>query len=133
MNLQMRKSVTYLGIGTMMEEGVTRKSKKVVMDCEEDFGPEWKWMPKKLVDLIPWAEKYLELVPAEYRDTAALDTIRFLDTQRDHWLNVKVHYYRPETDEEMKKRIADEDAQKQEQQRAERQKLEELKERFNDR
>lgn len=111
---------------------MTRKSKNVVMDCEEEFGPEWNWMPKKLVDLIPWVEKYLELVPEEYRDSAALETVRFLDSPRDHWLNIKVHYCRPETDEEMEVRLADEVAQKREQQRMERQMLEDLKEKFND-
>jgi len=110
-----------------------RKSKNVVLNCEEEFGPEWNWMPKKLVDLIPWAEKYLRLVPEEYRDSAAFQTVSFRDPRGDYWLNVKVHFYRPETDEEMEARLADEDAQKLEQQRAERQMLEDLKEKYNDR
>ena len=90
-------------------------------------------MPKKLVDLIPWTEKYLKLVPEEYRDSATLETVSFRDSRRDYWLNVKVHFHRPETDEEMKARLADEEAQKLEQQRAERQMLEDLKEKFSDR
>jgi len=110
-----------------------RKTKKVVLNCEEEFGPEWNWMPKKLVDLIPWVEKYLGLVPEEYRDSAAFETVSFRDSPRDYWLNVKVHFHRPETDEEMKARLADEEAQKLEQQRAERQMLEDLKEKFSDR
>jgi len=112
---------------------MTRETKNVVMNCEEEFGPEWNWMPKKLVDLIPWVEKYLELMPEEYRDSAAFETAGFRDSDRDYWLNVKVHFQRPETDEEMNARLADEEAQKLEQQRAERQMLEELKERFRDR
>jgi len=112
---------------------MTRKSKNVVMNCEEEFGPEWNWMPKKLVDLIPWVEKYLEMVPEKYRDSAALETVRFRDSTKDLCLNVKVHYYRPETDEEMELRHADEEAQLLEQQRNERQMLEDLKEKFNDR
>ena len=112
---------------------MNRKTKKVVMNCEKEFGPEWNWMPKKLVDLIPWAEKYIGLVPEEYRDSAAFETVSLRDSRKDYWLNVNIHYHRPETDEEMKERLADEEAQKLEQQRAERQMLEELKERFNDR
>ena len=110
-----------------------RKTKNVVMNCEEEFGPEWNWMPKKLVDLIPWVEKYLGLVPEEYRDSAAFEVASFRDSRREYWLNVKVHFQRPETDEEMKARLAVEEAQKLEQQRVERQMLEELKERFSDR
>ncbi len=110
-----------------------RKTKNVVLNCEAEFGPEWNWMPKKLVDLIPWVEKYIELVPEEYRDSAAFETVSFHDSRRDYWLNVKVHFHRPETDEEMEARLADEEAQKLEQQRAERQMLEDLKEKFSDR
>ena len=109
-----------------------RKIKNVVLNCEEEFGPEWNWMPKKLVDLIPWVEKYLGLVPEEYRDSTTFETTNFRDSRRDFWLNVKVHFYRPETDEEMEARLADEEAQKLEQQRAERQILEDLKEKFSD-
>ena len=112
---------------------MTRKTKTVVLDCEEKFGSEWNWMPKKLVDLIPWAEKYLELVPAEYRDSAAFEIVGFRESQREYWLNVKVHFSRPETDKEMDARLADEEAQKLEQQKTERQMLEELKEKFSDR
>ncbi len=112
---------------------MVRKLKNVVMNCEEEFGPEWNWMPKKLVDLIPWAEKYLELVPEEYRDSTAFETINFRESNREYWLNVKVRFQRPETDEEVKARLAEEETQKLEQLRAERQMLEELKERFNDR
>jgi len=110
-----------------------RKTKNVVLNCEEECGPEWNRMPKKLVDLIPWVEKYLGLVPEEYRDSAAFETVSFRDSHRDYWLNVKVHFHRPETDEEMKARLADEEAQKLEQQRAERQMLEDLKEKYSDR
>lgn len=112
---------------------MTRKTKKVVLDCEKEFGPEWNWMPKKLVEIIPWVEKYLGLVPEEYRESAAFETIGFRDSPREFWLNVKVHYQRPETDEEMEVRLADEEALKLEKQRAEKQMLEELKERFKDR
>ena len=112
---------------------MTRKTKNVVMNCQEEFGAESNWMPKKLVDLIPWVEKYLALVPKEYRDSAAFEPASFRDSRRDYWLNVKVHFQRPETDEEMKARLENEEAEKLEQQRAERQMLEELKERFNDR
>ncbi len=112
---------------------MSRKTKTVVLECEEEFGPEWNWMPKKLVDLVPWVERYLALVPAEYRDSAAFENVSFHDSQRDYWLKVKVHFDRPETDEEMQARLADEEEQKQEQQKAERQKLEELKQKFNDR
>ena len=112
---------------------MNRKTKSVVLDCEEEFGPEWNWMPKKLVDLIPWVEKCLGLVPKEYRDSAAFETVSFRDSRRDYWLNVKIYYHRPETDEEMEARLADEEARKLEQQRAERQLLEDLKERFSDR
>jgi len=112
---------------------MVRKSRNVVLNCEEEFGPEWNWMPKKLVDLIPWVEKYLELVPEEYRDSAAIEPVSFRNSRKDFWLNVKVHFQRPETDEEMKARLADEEAQKQEQRRAERRLLEELKEKFSDR
>ena len=112
---------------------MNRKTKSVEMNCEEEFGPEWNWMPKKLVDLIPWAEKCLALVPEEYRDSADFENVSFRDSRREYWLNVKIHYHRPETDEEMKARLEDEEAQKLEQQRAERQMLEELKERFSDR
>jgi hypothetical protein len=111
---------------------MTKKTKTVVLDCEEEFGPEWDWMPKTLVDLIPWVEKYLELVPEEYRDSAAFETVSFRDARKDHWLNVKVHFHRPETDEEMKARLVDEEAQKLEMEKAERQLLEDLKEKFND-
>ncbi len=110
-----------------------RKTTNVVLNCEEEFGPEWNWMPKKLVDLIPWVQKYLELVPEEYRVSAAFETVSFRDSRRDYWLNVKVHYHRPETDEEMEARLAAEEAQKLEQQRAERQMLEDLKEKYSDR
>ncbi len=110
-----------------------RKTKNVVLNCEEEFGAEWNWMPKKLVDLIPWADKYLRLVPEEYRDSAAFETVSFQDSHRNHCLNVKVHFHRPETDEEMEARLADEETQKLEQQRSERQMLEDLKEKFNDR
>ncbi|MBF0247837.1 MAG: hypothetical protein HQL36_07170 [Alphaproteobacteria bacterium] len=112
---------------------MTRKSKLVVMDCEAEFGPEWSWMPKKLIDLVPWLEKYLELVPEEYRDSAALEPVRFRDSPRDSALNVKIHYYRPETDEEMRDRLEDEEAQKLERQKAEKQMLADLKAKFNDR
>ena len=112
---------------------MNRKTKSVVLNCEKEFGPEWNWMPKKLVDLIPWVEKYLTLMPEEYRDSAAFETLSFRDSQRDYWLNVKVHYYRPETDEEMEARLADEKTQNLQQQRAKRQMLEDLKEKFNDR
>ncbi len=112
---------------------MTRKTKSVVLDCEEEFGPEWNWMPKKLVDLIPWVEKYLELIPEEYRDSAAFEPLSFRESHRDYWLNVKVYFHRPETDEEMEERLAEEEAQRLEQQRAERQMLEELKEKFRDR
>ena len=112
---------------------MVRKTKNVVLNCEEEFGPEWNWMPKKLVDLIPWVEKYLGLVPEEYRDSATFETVSFRDSRREYWLNVKVCFRRPETDEEMEARLAEEEAQKREQQKAERQMLEELKERFNDR
>ena len=67
---------------------MNRKTKSVVMNCEEEFGPEWNWMPKRLVDLIPWVEKYLGLVPEEYRDSAAFETVSFRDSRRDYWLNV---------------------------------------------
>jgi len=112
---------------------MARKTTKVVLNCEEEFGPEWNWMPKKLVDLIPWVEKYLALVPEEYRESAAFETVSFRDSQRDYWLNVKVHFHRPETDKEMEARLEEEEAQKREQQRAEKQMLEELKEKFSDR
>ena len=46
---------------------------------------------------------------------------------------MKVYYYRPETDEEMEERLADEEKQKLEQQKAERQMLEDLKEKFRNR
>ena len=111
---------------------MSRKTKKVVMSCEEEFGPEWNWMPKKLVDLIPWVEKYLALVPEEYRDNATFETVSFRDSHKNYWLNVKVHFHRPETDEEMEARLSDEEAQKLEQQRAERQMLEDLKEKYSD-
>jgi plasmid maintenance system antidote protein VapI len=110
-----------------------RKTTNVVLNCEEEFGPEWNWMPKRLVDLIPWVQKYLELVPEEYRASAAFKIVSFRDSRRDYWLNVKVHYDRPETDEEMEARLAAEEAQKLEQQRAERQMLEDLKEKYSDR
>lgn len=112
---------------------MTRKTKKVVLNCEEEFGPEWNWMPKKLVDLIPWVEKYLRLVPEEYRDSAAFETVSFRDSRKDYWLNVKVHFHRPETNEEMEARLAGEEARKLEQQKAEMQRLEDLKEKYNDR
>ncbi|NQV44381.1 MAG: hypothetical protein HQ501_05725 [Rhodospirillales bacterium] len=112
---------------------MARKTRRVVLSCEKEFGPEWNWMPKKLVDLVPWVEKYLELVPEEYRDSAAIETVSFRDSLRECWLNVKVCFHRPETDEEMEERLADEEAQKVEQQKLERQMLEELKERFSDR
>ena len=110
-----------------------RKTTNVVLSCEEEFGPEWNWMPKKLVDLIPWVQKYLELVPEEYRDNAAFETVSFRDSRKEYWLNVKIHYHRPETDEEMEARLAAEEAQKLERQRAERQMLEELKEQYDNR
>jgi len=110
-----------------------RKTKNVVLNCEEEFGPDWNWMPKKLVNLIPWVEKYLALVPEDYRDSAAFETVNFRDSRRDYWLNVKVHFHRPETDEEMDARLADEETQKLEQQSAERQMLADLKEKFSDR
>ncbi|MBT6096545.1 MAG: hypothetical protein HOH04_16790 [Rhodospirillaceae bacterium] len=110
-----------------------RKTKNVVLNCEEEFGPEWNWMPKKLIDLIPWAEKYLELVPEEYRDSTILEVVSFLESHRDNSLNVKVHYSRPETNDELKTRLAVEETQKLEQQETERLKLEELKAKFNDR
>jgi hypothetical protein len=110
-----------------------RKTTNVVLDCEDEFGPEWNWMPKKLVDLVPWVQKYLDLVPAEYRDSAAFETVSFRVSRREYWLHVKVHYYRPETDEEMEARHAAEEAEKLERQRAERQMLEELKAQYNDR
>ena len=112
---------------------MTRKTTNVVLNCEEEFGPEWNRMPKRLVDLIPWVQKYLELVPEEYRASAAFEIVSFLDSRRDYSLNVKVHYHRPETDEEMEARLAAEEAEKLEQQRAERQMLEDLKEKYNNR
>ncbi|MDA0998430.1 MAG: hypothetical protein O2944_09520 [Proteobacteria bacterium] len=90
-------------------------------------------MPKKLVDLIPWVEKYLGLVPEEYRESAAFETVGFRDSRRDYCLHVKVHFHRPESDEETEARLADEEAQKLERQREERQMLEDLKDKFNDR
>jgi hypothetical protein len=112
---------------------MSKRTKDVTLNCEEEFGPEWNWMPKKLVDLIPWVQKYLGLVPEEYGDSAAFETVSFRDSRRDYWLNVNVHYHRPETDEEMEARLAAEEEEKLEQQKAERQMLEELKERFSDR
>jgi len=112
---------------------MVRKSRTVVLDCEEEFGPEWNWMPKKLVDLAAWVDKYLALVPEEYRDSASFETVGLRDSKREFWLNVKVYYYRPETDEEMEERLADEEKQKLEQQKAERQMLEDLKEKFRNR
>ncbi len=112
---------------------MSRKTTDVVLKCEEEFGPEWNWMPRKLVDLIPWVQKYLELVPEEYRDSTAFKIISSRDSGRDYWLNVNVHYQRPETDEEMEARLAAEKAQKLEQQIAERQMLEDLKEKYSDR
>jgi hypothetical protein len=109
-----------------------RKTTTVVLNCKEEFGPEWNWMPKKLVDLIPWVQKYLELVPEEYRASATFEIVSFRDSRRDYGLNVKVYYHRPETDEEMEARLAAEEAQKLEQQRAERQMLEDLKEKYSD-
>ena len=110
-----------------------RKKKNVVLDCEKEFGPEWDWMPKKLVDLGPWVEKYLELVPEEYRDSAAFKVVSLRDSQKDYWLNVKVHYFRPETDDEMAQRLEEEEAEKAAQEREKRQMLEDLKAKFNDR
>lgn len=112
---------------------MTRNNKPVVMNCETEFGPDWNLMPKKLVDLVPWVEKYLALVPEPYRNSASIDTVSFRDSPRDSALGVKVHYYRPETDDEMNKRLADEEAQKLERQKSEKQMLQDLKERFNDR
>lgn len=119
--------------GADQGDGMTRKNKNIVMNCEQAFGPEWNWMPKNLVDLTAWVEKYLELVPEPYRDSATLEIVRLLDSPRDNFLNVKVHYARPETDEEMEKRLVDEEAQKSEAQRAEKQRLADLKAKFNDR
>jgi len=112
---------------------MTRKTTTVVLDCEEEFGPEWNWMPKKLVDLVPWVENYLDLVPAEYRDSAAFETVAFRDSRKDYWLNVKVHYSRPETDAEMQARLADEEAEKLAREKLQQEKLQELKDRFSDR
>ncbi|MCA9002760.1 MAG: hypothetical protein KDB61_12610 [Planctomycetes bacterium] len=112
---------------------MTRKTTRVQLDCEKEFGPEWDWMPKTLADLIPWAEKYLALVPEDYRATAAFETVAFRYSRRDHWLHVKVHYLRPETDAEMAARLEAEEKEKLAKQELERQKLQELKERFSDR
>jgi len=112
---------------------MNRQTKSVVLNCEEALGPEWNWMPKKLDELVPWVEKCLELVPEEYRDSAAFEPVSFRDARRDFWLNVKIYYHRPETDEEMEARLADEEAQKLKQQKEERQKLQDLKEKFNNR
>lgn len=112
---------------------MNRKTKNVVLHCEAELGPDWNRMPRRLVDLVPWVQKYLGLVPEAYRDTAAFDIASFRYSEKDSWLNVQVHYQRPETDDEMKARLEAEEAQKLERQKADRQKLEDLKEKFRDR
>lgn len=104
-----------------------------MLNCETEFGPDWNWMPKKLTDLVPWAEKYLDLVPEAYRHSATFEPVSFRDSHRENWLNVKVHYHRPKTDEEMTAHLADEEAQEKERRKAERRMLGELQEKFSDR
>lgn len=85
-----------------------RQQKQVVLFDEEQYGGGWP--PRNATEYIAWFTEKLECIPAEYRATASIDIDSVSSYEDSHYARIQITYIRPETDEEVVIREAQEQA-----------------------
>jgi len=103
------------------------KNKIYVTAFDEDKNYD---LPTKPDELIAFFQEKIALVPEEYKDTAEIEIEAESIFDNYTALNIKITYRRPESDEEEKKRLEREKAQKEWRENQELCQLEKLKEKY---
>jgi len=83
-----------------------RREVRVTVYDGEEFSHGGDWPPGNLAEAIAWLQERLDSVPPEYRDVVKVDFDSVSDGYGGHEAGIKIHYIRPETDEEMAARQA---------------------------
>lgn len=88
-----------------------------------------KYEPDSVGDVIDWLTKLLASIPAEHQASARFEVESYSEYDSDKAV-VRVTYTRPETDEELAERIAEEKERRQRNEAQERRQLDALKAKY---
>lgn len=83
-----------------------RKQTRVTIFDKEQYDGEWP--PTDATECVAWFAGKLDAIPAEYRETAKVEIESVASYEDSHYARIVIHYYRPETDDEMASREAQE-------------------------
>lgn len=83
-----------------------RREVQITIFNQEQYDDEW--IPDKLVDAIAWLTGKLEEIPEEFRAIAEIEVDSESGYEGSHYGHIEITYRRPETDEEMATRLAEE-------------------------
>lgn len=89
-----------------------------------------RYAPDPLLEVREWVDDLLKKIPQEYQESARLEIDSVGGYEGEHHAEATVFYLRPENDQEMKARIADEDDDRLRRERDEREILERLKSKY---
>lgn len=87
-----------------------RKQMRVtVFDKDRDEG---EWPPTDATECVAWFAGKLEAIPPEYRATARVGIESVPSYEDSHYVRIVICYVRPETDDEIAEREAEESRRK---------------------
>ena len=83
-----------------------KETRVTIFDKEQYDGGEWP--PTDATECVAWFSGKLEAIPAEYRATAKVEIESVASYEDSHYAHIVIYYDRPETDDEMAAREAEE-------------------------
>lgn len=83
-----------------------RKQTRVTVFDKEQYDGEWP--PTDATECVAWFAGKLETIPPEYRATAKVEIESVASYEDSHYARIVIRYDRPETDDEMEDREAEE-------------------------
>ena len=109
---------------------MTKRERKKVTVFSAESGNNG-WLPENFQQAIAWLQEKFDSIPAEYRETATIeiDSGTYYDST---YSSLEIEYFRPETDEEMNSRVANQQSRAEEERRREIDLLERLKAKYGE-
>lgn len=105
-----------------------RKQARVTVFDKEQYDGEWP--PTDATEYVAWFAGKLETIPPEYLATATVEIESVSSYEDNHYVRIAICYDRPETDDEMSAREANERSRQEAQKAQELRTLAALKEKY---
>ena len=83
-----------------------RKQNRIVVFDQEQYDGEWP--PENAMECVAWFAAKIAEIPNKYKTTAKIEIESVSSYEDSHYARIEIYYDRPETDEEMSEREAEE-------------------------